>query len=74
MMQMLARTMTEPDHNYGPEITEPIAKAGQQLQAAAMSWRGRAAITTLTNMTLGDLAKSPRQAPHHHELSESGSR
>ena len=73
MSQMLARTMAEPDHNYGPEITEPCSKAGQHLQAAAMAYsEADAAISTLINMTVGDLAASPRQAPHHRELSESG--
>jgi hypothetical protein len=75
MAHMLARTMAEPGSNYGPEITEPCAKAGQNLQATAMSFsEADAALTTLINMTLGDLAASPRQAPHHTELTESGAR
>ena len=28
MASMLARAMSEPGSNYGPEITEPLAKAG----------------------------------------------
>lgn len=73
MMQMLARTMSEPGSNYGPEITEPIAKAGTQFQAGAMIL-GEAdnALETLANMTLREVSVSPRQAPHHSELSESG--
>jgi hypothetical protein len=75
MAQMLARTMSEPGSNYGPEITEPCAKAGQHLQAASMAWaEADSAITTLKNMTVGDLSKSPRQAPHNRELSENGAR
>jgi hypothetical protein len=75
MVQMLARQMSEPGQNYGPEITEPLGQAGQHHQAAAMSLsEADAAISTLINMTVGDLAKSPRQAPHHQELSESGAR
>jgi hypothetical protein len=31
-------------------------------------------LTTLINMSVGDLATSSRQAPHHTELSENGSR
>ena len=73
MMQMLARTMSEPGSNYGPEITEPIAKAGTQFQAGAMIL-GEAdnALETLAGMTLRELSVSPRQAPHHSELSEAG--
>ena len=75
MVQMLARQMSEPGQNYGPEITEPLAQAGNHHQAAAMSLsESDAAISTLINMTVGDLARSARQAPHHEELSESGSR
>lgn len=75
MAAMLARAMAEPGSNYGPEITEPCAKASQNLQATAMSFsESDAALSTLINMTVGDLASSPRQAPHHQELSESGAR
>jgi hypothetical protein len=75
MVQMLSRQMSEPGQNYGPEITEPLAQAGQHHQAAAMSLsESDAALSTLINMSVGDLAQSPRQAPHHTELSESGSR
>ena len=73
MMQMLARTMSEPGSNYGPEITEPIARAGQHFQAGAMSLSDAdAALETLANMTLREASTSPRQVPHHqNELSES---
>jgi hypothetical protein len=74
MCQMLARTMSEPGSNYGPEITEPIAGAGQQFQAGAMMLsQADSALDTLANMTLREMAQSPRQAPHHiNELSETG--
>ena len=74
MMQMLARTMSEPGSNYGPEITEPIARAGQQFQAGAMLLsEADSNLETLANMTLREAAASPRQVPHHeHELSENG--
>jgi len=72
---MLSRQMSEPGQNYGPEITEPLAKAGEHLQAAAMAFsEADANLSTLINMTVGDLATSARQAPHHAELSENGSR
>ena len=74
-MEMLGRTMSEPDTRYGPEITEPIVKAGAQLHAAAIQIsEGRANLESLANMNLRDLAGSSRQAPHHSELSENGSR
>jgi hypothetical protein len=74
MLQMLARTMSEPGNNYGPEITEPLGKAAQHLQAGAMSTgESDTALATLIHMTVGELADSPRQAPHHTELSENGS-
>ena len=74
MMQMLSRTMSEPGSNYGPEITEPIARAGQQFQAGAMLLsEADSNLETLANMTLREAAASPRQVPHHeHELSENG--
>lgn len=75
MAQMLSRTMSEPGSNYGPEITEPLAKAAQHLQAAAMSFgEADTNVTSMIHMSVGDLARSPRQAPHHSELSESGAR
>ena len=74
MAQMVARTMSEPGSNYGNEITEPIAKGGQQFQAGAITiGEAEASLATLINMTVGDLATSARQAPHHRELSENGS-
>ena len=75
MLQMLSRQMSEPGMHYGPEITEPIAQAGTHCQAGAMSAsEADANLSTLINMTVGDVANSSRQAPHHEELSESGAR
>jgi hypothetical protein len=74
MAAMLSRAMSEPGANYGPEITEPLAKASEHLQAAAMAFsESDTNLTTLLNMSVGELASSSRQAPHHGELSESGS-
>lgn len=74
MAAMLSRQMSEPGMNYGNEITEPIAKSATQLQASAMTFsEADSALTTLENMTVGELAASSRQAPHHQELSENGS-
>lgn len=74
MAAMLSRSMSEPSSNYGPEITEPAAKSAEHLQAAGMSFgEADTNLTTLLNMSVGELAQSSRQAPHHGELSESGS-
>lgn len=73
MAQMISRTMSEPGNNYGPEITEPLGQAAQHLQAAAMAFgESDTALTSLIHMTVGELADSPRQAPHHSELTETG--
>jgi len=75
MLSMLSRQMSEPGQNYGPEITEPVAQSGTHCQAGAMSAsEADAALSTLINMTVGELATSPRRAPHHEELSETGAR
>lgn len=75
MAVAFARQMSEPGSNYGTEITEPLATAGTHYQAAASSVsESDAAISTLINMTVGDLAASARQAPHHNELTENGAR
>jgi hypothetical protein len=75
MLAMLSRQMSEPGTHYGPEITEPVAKAGTHCQAGAMSAsEADANLSTLINMTIGEVANSSRQAPHHNELSETGAR
>ena len=45
MSQMLARTMSEPDQNYGPEITEPMARP--PAPGGAMLFRRPTATSTL---------------------------
>lgn len=75
MVSMMARALAEPGANYGPEITEPLAKAAQMSQAAALACgESDAALASLKGMTVGELANSPRQAPHHSELTENGAR
>lgn len=70
---MLSRTVAE--RGYGPEISEPLARAGAMAQAAAACCaEADTAITTLAHMTVGELADSPRQAPQQSELSETGAR
>ena len=73
MWNMLARSLGE--LGFGPEITEPIAKAAMHVQAGAMTIsEADANLTTLLNMTLGEAAESPRQVPHHSQFAENGSR
>jgi len=68
----ISRGMTDQGH-YGPEITEPVARSGQHFQAAAMVLgEADTALGTLLGMSLGELARSPRQAPHYRELTETG--
>lgn len=74
MLVMLSRQMSETGR-YGPEITEPLAKAATHLRAGAMTLgEADTAITTLKHMQVGELAMSSRQAPHHDELNEAGAR
>ncbi len=71
----ISRAMAEPDSHYGPEITEPIAKADTHFQAAGMVLgEADTGMATLGNETLRGIAQSGRQAPHYSELSESGGR
>ena len=72
----LSRDMAEPGSNYGPEITEPIAKSGTQAQAAAMCLADAdAALVALLSKSVSEMATSAQQTPHHrNELSESGAR
>jgi hypothetical protein len=73
LAQMVSRILSEPGRNYGPEITEPLGKAAQYLRAAAACFgESDTNLSTLINMTVGDLARSPRQAPHHTEMTETG--
>ena len=72
----LSRDMAEPGSNYGPEITEPVARAGTQAQAAAMGLADAdAALVALLTRSVAEMATSSQQTPHHrNELSESGAR
>lgn len=75
MIGSLARELSEPGMNYGPEITEPLSRMSQFLAAgAATGSESDASLTTLKSMTVGDLASSARQAPDRAELSETGAR
>lgn len=67
----ISRAMAEPSAHYGPECTEPVARAAEHFQAASMTLsEADTALTTLGHMTVDELARSGRQAPHHSELNE----
>ena len=72
----LSRDMSEPGSNYGPEITEPLAKSGTQAQAAAMCLADAdAALVALLTRSVAEMAGSGQRTPHHqNELSENGTR
>ena len=73
MLQLLSVALA--DARYGPEICEPMAQAASFARAAALCCgQSDAAMSSLVNMTVGDLADSPRQAPDRQELSETGAR
>jgi hypothetical protein len=65
----LGQRLSEPDKRYGPEIWEPVMQAGAQCKAAGIHL-GEADANTLSliNTTLGELANSPRQSPHHSQM------
>jgi hypothetical protein len=65
----LGHRLGEPDKLYGAEIWEPLITAGAQCQAAAIHCGQADAMTaSLLAATVGELAQSPRQAPHHSQL------
>ena len=73
MAQMLARTLAEA--HYGPEITEPLSKAGTHMRATAQALsESDANLHSLINGSVGDHVRSGRQIPTTAELSEKGSR
>jgi hypothetical protein len=73
---MLARQMSEPGSNYGPEITEPLAQAATHQQASAMALaEADSALSTLMRRSVAEQADSGTQTPHHqNELTEAGTR
>ena len=73
MAQMLARTLAEA--HYGPEITEPLSKAGTYMRDTAQALsESDANLHSLINGSVGDHVRSGRQIPTTAELSEKGSR
>jgi hypothetical protein len=65
----LGTRLAEPDKHYGPEIFEPWVMAGAHFRAGALLLEQADAMTTsLLQSTVGELAASPRQAPHHSQL------
>lgn len=65
----LGTRLSEPDKRYGPENWEPVMQAGAQCKAAGIHLsEADANMLSLINTTVGDLAHSPRQAPHHSQM------
>ena len=65
----LGRRLAEPDKHYGPEIWEPWVTAGAQTGAAGMLLsQADAMLASLMATSVGELAASSRQAPHHSQL------
>jgi hypothetical protein len=65
----LGTRLSEPDKRYGPEIWEPVMQAGASISAAGIKLgEATANLVSLINTTVGQLADSPRQAPHHSQM------
>lgn len=65
----LGMRLAEPDKDYGPEIWEPSRAAGAQCNAAGlMLAEADAMLVSLIGTTVGELADSPRRAPHSSQL------
>jgi hypothetical protein len=65
----LGTRLAEPDKLYGGEIWEPLAMAGAQLRSGALHMnQSDSMVTSLLNTSVGELAETPRQAPHHSQL------
>jgi hypothetical protein len=65
----LGRRLAEPDKHYGAEIWEPLTTAGAQLRSGALHMGySDANVSSLLRSTVGEIASSPRTAPHHSQL------
>lgn len=65
----LGTRLSEPDKRYGPEVWEPVMQAGASISAAGIKLgEATANLVSLINTTVGQLADSPRQAPHHSQM------
>lgn len=65
----LSRRLAEPDKHYGAEIWEPLSAGAAQARSGALHLGySDAMLTSLLRSTVGEIADSPRQAPHHSQL------
>jgi hypothetical protein len=65
----LGTRLAEPDKLYGSEIWEPLTMAGAQLRSGALHMnQSDSMVTSLLSTSVGELAETPRQAPHHSQL------
>lgn len=68
-LQAFARRLAEPDQHYPPAVWEAFSRAAAHLKAASSaSGEGASAVGAIAAMTVGDLADSATQSPHHDEL------
>jgi hypothetical protein len=65
----LGQRLGEPDKDYGSDIYEPVLSAGSQCRAAGIRLtEADALLVSLISATVGELADSPRRAPHSSQL------
>jgi hypothetical protein len=65
----LGQRLGEPDKDYGSEVFEPVLSAGSQCRAAGIRLtEADALLVSLIGATVGELAASPRRAPHSSQL------
>jgi hypothetical protein len=68
-LRRLGQRLGEPDKDYGPEIFEPFMSGGSQCSSAGMRLaEADALLLSLIGATVGELADSPRRAPHSSQL------
>lgn len=68
-LRRLGQRLGEPDKDYGPEVFEPAMSAGSQCSSAGMRLaEADALLLSLIGATVGELADSPRRAPHSSQL------
>ena len=68
-LRRLGQRLSEPDKDSGAEIFEPAMSAGSQCSTAGMRLaEADALLLSLIGATIGELADSPRRAPHSSQL------
>lgn len=73
-LRALATAMAEPGQHYGPEVWEPVHAVAARLDSAASALEEADARLRPIARTAEELRAAGVQAPHHAEMSETGSR